>query len=371
MKTRQFIILICILVLLGLMYIPVINTDTDVSEEEKAKESNYIPVVFAINKVKKQIISSYGQIIGNAQIDVSMEVQGEIDRENRSLKTGTTFKKNEILIKVDRIEALYNLLSQRSSFINLISGILPDIYMDFPEESEKWDKYLSRISATSALPDLPKVNSQKEKLLINGRNIPSEYYSIKSAETQLEKYYYVAPFSGEIIESFVEPGSMVAAGSRLLTIAKTDDYEVKAPISITDLALYKSAEEIYFTGARSDTLGVGHLKRVSGAINQQTQSVDAYFTIKPFNQNRIMIGSFVNLSVETPLFEESVTLPENAVYNNTVQLLRDSLIVEKKVVILGNKPDSLHVKGVPDSSYTVVEPYKYPSDSTRFIKILK
>lgn len=372
MKKRQIFILISILVVLGLIYIPILlNSEKGEKDKKTEVKENYVPVFLAQNKVHNQTISSYGQILGNAQLNVSMQVQGEIDRDNRTLKPGTHFKKNEILIKVDRVEALYNLLSRRSAFINLISGILPDIYMDFPDEKAKWDEYLSKISATASLPELPTFNSQKEKLLVNGRNIPSEYYAIKSAEVQIEKFFYVAPFNGVIIESMVEPGSMVSPGSQLITIAKTGDYEVKTPIDIRNLELFKKTKEIYFVDTKKDTVGNGKLSRVGKTINQQTQSVDAYFSIKPHNNQEIIIGSFVNLNIETPLFEESVLVPENAVYDNKVQILKDSIISEKSITIIGTKPDSIFIKGIENDIKLVLEPLKSPGDSTKYIGITK
>jgi hypothetical protein len=371
MKKRQIVIVVSILVVLGLIYIPILFNNKEEEGKKVEEKTNYVPVFLTQNRVYNQSISSYGQIIGNAQLNVSMQVQGEIDRDNRTLKPGTHFRKNEILIKVDRVESLYNLLSRRSAFINLISGILPDIYMDFPEEKGKWDTYLNKISATSALPELPIFNSQKEKLLVNGRNIPSEYYGIKSAETQIEKFYYVAPFNGVITESMIEPGSMVSPGTQLLTISKTGDYEVKAPIDIRDLDLFKKTEEIYFMDTKKDTIGSGKISRVGKTINQQTQSVDAYFSIKPKNNKEIIIGSFVNLTIETPLFEKSILVPENAVYDNTVQILKDSIIYEKSIQKIGAKPDSIFIQGIEDGSQLVLEPLKSPSDSTKFIGITK
>lgn len=371
MKKRQILILISVLVVLGLIYIPIFSSKKVEDNKKTDKASNYVPVLLAQNKIHNQTISSYGQILGNAQLNVSMQVQGEVDRDNRLLKPGTYFKKNEILIKVDRVEALYNLLSRRSAFINLISGILPDIYMDFPNEKAKWDNYLNKISATSSLPELPTFNSQKEKLLVNGRNIPSEYYSIKSAENQIEKFFYVAPFNGVIIESMIEPGSMVSPGAQLITIAKTGDYEVKAPIDIRDLELFKKKESIFFVDAKKDTVGYGKLSRVGKTINQQTQSVDAYFSIQPLKNKEIIIGSFVNLEIRTPLFESSVLVPENAVYNNTVQILRDSVILEKSVKTIGTKPDSIFIEGIDDNTQMVLEPVKKPNDSTKFVGITK
>lgn len=367
MKTRQIVILVVFLGLLALIYFPIMSKDEVKSDDTKELEQNYIPVFEAKNKVQTEELSSYGQIVGVAQFDVTMKVQGEIDRDNRLLKTGMTFKKNEMLVKIDRTEALYNLLSRRSQFINLIANVLPDISIDIPSEEKKWRNYLSLISPTAPLPDLPKIKEEREKLLINGRNITAEYYGIKSVESQIEEYFYVAPFNGVIVESFVEPGSMISPGTRLFTISKNDDFEVKAPINIAEIESYKSAEDVYFTSSTGDTIGKGKLERMSPSINTQTQSVDAYFSLD--NANNPIIGSFVNISITSKVRDRSVVLPEIASQNNYVQILNDSLISRRKVQILGTKTDSVFIKGIEDGSMVVLQPVENFSDSTKYVGI--
>tara|TARA_B100000508_G_scaffold48272_1_gene37479 strand:+ start:21124 stop:22236 length:1113 start_codon:yes stop_codon:yes gene_type:complete len=369
MKTRQFIILILFLGVLALIYFPIVSEKEVKKDNNIKQEQNFVPIYDAKNSQRVQQLDSYGQIVGLAQFDVTMKVQGEIDRDNRLLKTGMTFKKNEILVKVDRTEALYNLLSRRSQFINLISGVIPDISIDLPDEEDKWKRYLAMIMPTAPLPELPEIKSQKEKLLINGRNIMAEYYGIKSAESQIEEYFYVAPFNGVIVESFVEPGSMISPGMRLFTIAENDEFEVKAPISIDDIANYESAENVFFTSSKEDTIGFGKLLRTSPKINTQTQSVDAYFSLN--GAAKPVIGSFVNVSVISEVKDSSVVLPEITAQNGRVQILKDSLIMEKSITILGTKPDSVFVSGINDGEKVILQPVESYTDSTKFIGIIR
>jgi len=371
MKIRQFIILGVFVLILGMIYFPILQNKSVDKKTTVEKSLNYLPVLVAINKEKAQLLTSYGQILPNNQIDVSMEVQGKIKMDNPPLKAGITFKKGDVLVQIERIDALYNLLARRSSFVNLISGLLPDISIDYPSEKEKWENYLNQLNETSPLPELPKTNSRKEKLLVNQRNIPSEYYSIKAQENQIEKYFFLAPFNGTIISSSVEPGSMVTPGMRIITIAKTDDYEVKVPILMDQLEGFKNAKHITFTTTKQDTIGEGKFLRLSKSINQQTQSVDAYFSIDRLNNQSIFQGMFVNLTVGSDIKQKSIALPEAAVRNGQVQVLKDSLITLRKVTILGNARDSLFIEGVKDNELIVLEPYSTPQDSTKFVGIQK
>lgn len=367
MKTRQIIILILFLGLLALIYFPILNKKEVSEDDTKKLEQNYIPIYEAQNRPQVEQLESYGKILGISQFDVTMKVQGEIDRDNRLLKAGMTFKKNEILVKIDRTEALYNLLSRRSQFINLVAGVIPDISIDLPAEEKKWKNYLSKVSPTASLPELPIIRNEREKLLINGKNITAEYYGIKSAESQIEEYFYVAPFNGVIVESFVEPGSMISPGAKLFTIVKNDNYEVKAPINIEDIESYKSAQKVYYTSASGDTLGKGKLLRTSPSINTQTQSVDAYFSLQASDQP--IMGSFVNVNIISKVKDKSVVLPEIASQNGFVQVLKDSMVLRKKVNILGTKTDSIFVEGISNGEMVILMPVENPSDSAKYVGI--
>ena len=367
MKTRQVIILVIFLIVLGLIYFPMVNKDKTSSSDQEPQSERYVPIHQVYNFPQTEIIETYGQIKGKSQFNVTMEVQGEIDRDNRSLKPGTTFQKNDILVKVDRVEALYNLLSRRSQFINLLTGILPDVALDLPKQESKWRSYLSMISPSAPLPDLPPIKSQQEKLLLHSRNVISEFYSIKATENQVEKYIYVAPFNGVIVESFVEPGSMITPGMQLFSIAKTGDYEVKAPINIDKLKAFQNTSEILITDAQNDTIGAGTFIRTAPNINTQTQSVDAYFSIKPAAP--LTLGAFVNLSIQHKLADSSAVIPEHAIQNKTVQVYKEPYIEAKKVQLLGSKGDSLFVSGLENESWIILQPQESYTDTTTFTGI--
>lgn len=370
MKLRQIILLLALVGVVGLIYYPILNSDKndDTSDKEK-EELNYLPIVTANNKTRNIAFVSYGQVLPNRQLDITMEVQGVLERQNRTLKQGETFKKGDVLLKIERTEALYNLLARRSAFANLIAGVLPDISIDLPDERQKWETYMRQLDPVKNLPLLPTIKSEKEQLLINNRNIPSEFYSLKAMEEQIEKYYYVAPFDGAVLSSSIEPGAMVTPGMRIATIAKIGDYEIKAPINLNYVNYFNEKDTVTITDARGEYLGTAQLVRKSKAINEQTQSIDGFFRLNNRSSKDIFQGMFVNLQVETPLFEEAVVLPENAVINNTVQILRDSTVVVKEIAVVGSKTDSLFVTGVTDESAIVLEQVKEPNSAIKYIGI--
>lgn len=373
MKTRHFFIIAFVLLILGLIYYPILQTKESEDSGSKPKnQSNFLPVSTAKNNKRITPLEAYGKILSNQEIDITMEVQGILDQELPALKVGKSFSEGSILLKVERTEALYNLLARRSSFINLIATLLPEISIDLPDEKSKWEDYLNALNPAKELAPLPETKSRKEKLLLVSRNIPSEYYNIKALETQVEKYYYEAPFTGTVTASFVSPGAMVTPGMRIATIAKTNDHEVEAPVSIEHISQFERVDTVYFTDYKSDTIGQGSFIRKSKMINQQTQSVPCFFSIEPVKGKELIQGSFVNLSVTLPLYDSSIALPENAIINGKVQILQDSLVVEKPVTILGEKTDSVFVKGINDGEEVILEPITLiEGDSNKYVGVKK
>lgn len=371
MKTRQFIILGVIIVLLGLIYFPIMFNDKQ-DEEKTAKTAvNFVGVQAVNNEIHTNKITSYGQVLPNSQMDVTMKVQGFIERDMKSWKPGMSFRKNEILFKVERVEALYSIIARRSAFSSLITTILPDIQLDYTSEFEKWENFLYSLDPLQELPPLPKTASKKEKLFIASRNIPTEYYNIKASENQLDNYFYLAPFDGTIVNSFAEPGSMASPGMRLATIAKTVDFEVKAPISIAQMELFKNAKSIQFTDPKGELVGTGKLLRTSEVINQQTQSIDAYFSLNADKNYPVFQGMFLNLVLDVETMENSIVLPENAVVNAQVQILKDSLIQTRTVSIINRKVDSVYVTGLTNGEFILLEPLTSIRDSIKYVGIAK
>lgn len=371
MKTRQFVIIGVIIVLLGLIYIPIVSKEKQDEKKTPDEAVNFVGVQTVTNKIHKSKITSYGQVLPNSQMDVTMKVQGFIERDMKSWKPGMSFRKNEMLFKVERVDALYGIIARRSAFLNLITNILPDIKLDYATEFEKWEQFLFSVDPLKELPPLPKLASNKEKLFIASRNVPTEYYNIKASENQLDNYFYLAPFDGTIVNCFVEPGSMVTPGMRLATIAKTTDFEVKAPISVEQMELFQNANSIQFTDPKGENIGSGKLIRTSEVINQQTQSIDAYFSLRPEKSSAIFQGMFLNLVLDTEIMENSTILPENAVINAQAQVLKDSLIHTRAVAILSRKVDSVYVSGLSDGDIILLEPLTNIRDSIKYVGIAK
>lgn len=358
MKRSQIILFSVFIVLTGLIYFALASNKKEYSKKTKSESTTiFLPIREVKNELRHLEIISYGQITPNTELIVSFEVQGKLKRgdSKKMLKPGIKFSKGEVLYSVNSEEAFFALVARKSSLSNLILNTLPDIELDFPSEKSKWMKFMNDLDPGKLLPELPRINSAKEKMFITSRNILSEYYNLKSSEAQLEKYIYAAPFSGTVVEVYAEPGSIVNPGAQVAKIAKTGDYEVKVPIDLKDIDLFKEKNTATFTDASGKEIGTGKLLRVSDVINQQTQSADAYYNISAIGDEKIYHGLFVNVKINKEATKKTVALPRVAVKNNKVRLLDGNKLKEQEILIVGSKPDTVFVSGLTNGSLIVLE----------------
>ena len=331
----------------------------------------YLPIRKALNIEAEQQIVSYGQIESNAEIDVVFEVQGKLESGTSLLKPGSIFTKGQTLYRVNNEEAAYSLNSRKSQLANLVVGIMPDIELDFPNEKAKWSQFLEKIQPNKSLPNLPEAKNSKERMFLTTRGVVSEYYNIKSLESRLEKYNYIAPFSGTVIDTYAEPGSVASPGGRIARIAKTNDYEVTVPIAIEFLKLFQKQSSVNFSTVDGKIVGSGKIERISEIINQQTQSVDVYYSIQSKSGQKLYAGMYLNAAINQQAVARTFTVPNIAVSDNSVSVLKGNLIATVPISVVGSKPDSLLVSGIPDGSLVILEKIEVDRKGKKFKGILR
>ncbi|NQU31704.1 MAG: efflux transporter periplasmic adaptor subunit, partial [Bacteroidetes bacterium] len=154
--------------------------DNKVITESREKEDailfvKALPVTYAVNSSG---ISATGRLSSQQEVGLSAEVSGQILQGNVNLKQGKSFKEGDLLVRIFDEEAKNNLKASKSRFLNGIAGILPDMKIDFPLSYQKWLKFFNDINIDKTLPELPIIDSDKEKVFLASRNILNDYYTI-------------------------------------------------------------------------------------------------------------------------------------------------------------------------------------------------
>lgn len=363
MKRNQIIILGFFFVVTAVIYLLLIsNKSPKIPKEKEENTTKYVPVRKVSNIQRDMLITSYGQISPIVELDVAFEVQGRLLGGAVHLKPGTQFRQGQVLYRVDAEESVQTLNARKVQLANLVINALPDIELDFPQQANKWIDFLNGVRPGSDLPDLPTISSGKERMFVTSRNILSEYYNLKSLEERMKKYTYIAPFNGTVIEIYAEPGSIVNPGGRIARIARTGDFEVKVPISTSQLKQYKDKGVATFTDSRGRLVGSGKIIRISDVINQRTQSADVYYSIKPEKDADMYNGMFLNATIQQEATDPTMAVPRTAVKDNRVLILQDGKLLERTVTQISSVPDTVYVTGLKDGETLVLEQVQKDSE---------
>ena len=371
MKINTIVIIAVVLLLLAGLHFGTRNRNKVEKESRDISNVVYVPVLEVENKMRNFFLESYGQLNAGQTLDIAFEVSGRLKEGSVRLRPGVRFTKGQLLFEVDAEEAKYALSARKSAFITLLVQVMPDIKLDFADEFTAWDNYLMSVDINKPIPALPNVSSRKLNLLLNQRNIFAEFNNIKSQELRLDKHRYYAPFSGTVTDVFLEPGSIVNPGVRIASALRTGDYELKIPIRMEDLAMYRKKGKVDVYDVVGNKVGTATLSRVSDVVNRMTQSLDVFFTITPIGNMSLYNGMYVHIKLNKESFEEVMALPYLAVKNDKVRIIRDSSIVELPIEIVASFPDTLLVRGLDKKMLVLINSSEFVADSAKVVGIPK
>ncbi len=373
MTKRQLIILaVSVLILLLIVFQLASGKKDGKKDTGKAIDNKkYVKVHKIKNDTVAIYVNGFGRVASSRNINLSAEVQGVLQQGSVQLKPGQAFSQGQLLFKINDKEAQLALKARKSGFLNLVASILPDIKIDFPNNTNAWQDFLNNIELAKPLPDLPSFTSNKEKTFLAAKNVLAEYYNIKGDEERLKKYSIYAPFSGTILTVNAEVGAVVNPGSPIATIIKTVALEVAIPVDPADISLIKVGNKAELLSEDKKQKWEGQVSRISQNINTNTQSVDVYINVLS-DTRALYNGMYVEANISADYIVNADEIPRRAFLNDmNVYTVVDSLLIKKRPAIVKKNTSSMVIKGLNDGDLVVVEPIPGAVDSMKVAPILK
>ncbi len=347
MKKIGKIVLGIILIALGLLLFSLMGSNKKGIEETKQIDT---PMV-STSLIELTSIPFLLEVTGNLQaknkVDIYSEVQGILLPNRTAFKAGNTFRKGEYLLQIDDREYRAQLLSNKSSLISQITAMLPDMEMEFPNASKKWESYLKDFSMDGPLKSLPKTSSDKEKFFVTGKGILQTFYNVKNQQERLAKYSISAPFYGTVTEANVNIGTLVRSGQKLGEFIGTSVFELRLAIPATANRYVKVGKSVRLSTLDNSLEFFGKISRINAKVDQTTQTIGAIVEIV---NEHLKDGQFLKARIEGSATENSVKIKGNLMLENDhVYIIKDSLLSLQKVVPINYEADSVVVKGLKNN----------------------
>lgn len=338
-----------LMILAGLV---IANILSNRKEPMKRKPENgrkkTIAVITVQNKDIDIPIEMSGPLYAYDKVELFAEVSGILLTTPKHFKAGTTFKREEILINIDDRVYKNSVLAQKSSLLNQLTLLLPDLSIDFPESTRRWETYLQNLDLYKELKPLPEPAGDKERYFIASRNIYNQFFVIKGMETTLSKYTLRAPFDGVVSNSQINPGTLVRVGQKLGEFISTGVYEMEASVGLFDANRLKVGESVELTCDDVQGTFEGNIRRINGVLDPTSLTVKVYIHLK---DPRLRDGMYLKAKTGGEPVPDAVAVSKDLLVDNThLYAVENSVLVLKPVRVVVERGDKAIVRGLPDGT---------------------
>ena len=355
MRKTILSVLFGIVVIIGAYFLSGIIASS--KENRRPKPQKVVKTVF-VDTIKNGevpiVVPANGNLVAKRRVELYAEVQGVFRRGNQPFKPGQQYNRGQTLIKIDASEYFASVQSAKSELYNLITSIMPDLQLDYPEHFPKWQEYLASFDLERSTPKLPNVTGEKEKYFITGRGIYSSYYNVKNLEQRLSKYTISAPFSGILTEALVTEGTLVRAGQKLGEFIETGTYELEVAVSKTYADFLKVNEEVRLSNLEKTQEFTGKVIRVNGRVDQASQTITAFIEVKGENLRE---GQYLEANLNARNESNAIEIDRSLLLeNDQIFVVRDSIldVIDVKPIYFTDK--KVVLKEVPDGETIVSRP---------------
>ncbi len=104
------------------------------------------------NGVVPIIVAANGNLKAKQRVELYSEVQGVFRGGNKLFRAGQGYNAGETIIRIDASEYTASVQSAKSSLYNLVTSVMPDLRLDYPEIFNKWQSYLNGYDLSKSTP---------------------------------------------------------------------------------------------------------------------------------------------------------------------------------------------------------------------------
>lgn len=325
-------------------------------DSRRTKPQKIVKTVF-VDTVKNSVIPivvpANGNLKAKRRVELFSEVQGVFRSGSKLFRTGQEYNAGQTLIRIDANEYYASVQSAKSNLYNLLTSIMPDLRLDYPEIYPKWQEYLNGFDLNSTTPRLPEMESEKEKFFISGRGIISSYYNVKNLEQRLSKYNISAPFKGVLTDALVTEGTLVRVGQKLGEYINIGVYELEVSISKTYGDFLKVGKKVALSNLDKTQEYMGEVSRVNGRVDQNSQTITVFIEVSGENLKE---GQYLEANLEAKEEPNAIEIDRSLLLeNNQIFVVRDSILdlIDVNPVYFTDK--KVVLKDVPDSEVIIVK----------------
>lgn len=282
-----------------------------------------VVVVHAESNSYQALITGYGEASARYNVEFSAEVSGRITSTASQFESGKVVKKGEMLARIEDISYQQAVIQAKSN--------LAQEKQDYLEEERQgnqarveWKRSGLKGEPSSALV------LREPQLAVAKAELEHAEISLKKAQSDLNKTVIRAPFDSLIVNTNIQPGSYVTAGSTVATLYSIDKVEIEIPLSANqwkNLPTLSNAElanpntpkwSVQLLSSEGNAEWQGYVSRIERHIDSSTRQRALIVTVdNPLDKEvGLYPGTFVKALISGKRLDNTWELPASAISQN-------------------------------------------------------
>ncbi|WP_375325465.1 efflux RND transporter periplasmic adaptor subunit [Flagellimonas sp. GZD32] len=300
------------------------------------------------------VVPANGNLNAKKRVELYSEVQGVFRAGSKLFRAGQEYRAGQTLIRIDENEYYASVQAAKSNLYNLLTSIMADLRLDYPEIYPKWQAYLNGFDLEKTTPILPKMDTEKEKFFISGRGVISDYYNVKNLEQRLSKHTITAPFDGVLAEALVTEGTLIRSGQKLGEFINTGVYELEVSVSKTYGDVLRVGRKVELSNLDGTQSYTGEVIRVNGRVDQASQTITVFIEVSGDNLKE---GQYLEAKLEAREETDAIEINRSLLLeNNQIFVVKDSILDLMDVNPVYFTDKTVVLKNVPDGEVIVSRP---------------
>jgi RND family efflux transporter MFP subunit len=315
----RFILPVVLLILGGLYTVHLLKTAPQSQRKSSSKKARLVEVVSIEPSNIPIKINAMGTVIAAQEVNLKPQVSGKIIELNPELIRGGTFKKDQMLMKIEPDD--YELLVQQSQ--SDAASAQSNLKLEYGNQDISELEY--KLLDVDVSEDDKELLLRKPQLIDVQSKLQTAQAKLQQAKIDLERTNITAPFNSIVKSKDIDLGAMVSQSSSLVTLIGTDEYWVEVMVPVGQLKWINIPKEnngtgskvkIYNSSAWGDEIyRTGSVIRLCPDLETNGRMAQLLVSLKdPLLLNskeaghKLLLGSYVRVEIKGQTIESAYAL---------------------------------------------------------------
>lgn len=380
----RFALALAVVVTAGLLAYNWVMNRPEAPQRMNRERTFTVNAVAATAGTHRADVATYGQVVAARTLDLRTQVQGQVIEVSPNFAAGATVSAGEVLVRIDPFAYDAAVLEAQAALANAQLSLAEAREAKLLEEQniataraalasaetdlERARSLLSSGAATQQTVDTRVLTVAERQQALNQREanlftleaqIQRQQAAIAQAEHQLDvaqrnraNTEIIAPFDATITSADISQGGHVNANETIGSLYETDALDVTFMLSDHQFGQLNAAGiagrpvRVIWPVEPRPVEANGVITRTAGQVDPATGGITLFARLDADEAVLLRPGTFVSVIVEGISHENSLLLPETAVYNEDhVYVAREGRMAAVPVSILARQNDKLIVSG--------------------------